>query len=296
MLGLCWEGGGAKGAFGVKILYELNKIYPDLKFSELCGSSVGGINILFLVKDSFKVLNLIWKRIKSIENFIFKEKGLRYNTYNFLINTVQTINSLNLLDKIKNSDSLIISVSVSKSGNVVLFTNKDLERKEGIIIKKIETEEDLLYAILGTSAIPKFFPEVRFKLDNEIVTLLDGGVKYTFPIKFLIEYGKCKKIIGIIHEPYEKLLSLSKYLLKIYPFRIVEKYVMALTKKNLKLFKRVEDNIFVYNDYKLFLIYPFKDLPSAMDFNKDSIEKSFFIAEETFSMVKDSLISFIKTR
>lgn len=294
MLGLCWEGGGAKGAFGAKILYELNRVYPDLQFDELCGSSVGGISILFLVKDSFKVLNLIWEKIKDKENFIFKEQGLRYNTYNFLINTIQAINSLNLLDKIKNSDSLLISVAVSNKGKVVLFTNKDLKTKADIIIKKIETEEDLIYAILGTSAIPKFFPEVRFRLDNETTTLLDGGVKHTFPIKFLIDFGKSKKIIGIIHEPYEKLISLPKHLIKIYPFNIVEKYVLTLTRKNLKLFKRVEDNIFVYNDYKLFLIYPFTDLPSAMDFSKDSIEKSFSIAKETFPKIKDSLISFIE--
>ncbi|MGQ9845153.1 MAG: patatin-like phospholipase family protein [Caldisericia bacterium] len=294
MLGLCWEGGGAKGAFGAKILYELNRVYSDLKFDELCGSSVGGISILFLIKDSFKVLNFIWEKIKDKENFIFKEQGLRYNTYNFLINTIQTINSLNLLDKIKNSDSLLISVAVSNNGKVVLFTNKDLETKEDIIIKKIETEEDLIYAILGTSAIPKFFPEVRFKLDNETTTLLDGGVKYTFPIKFLIDFGKSKKIIGIIHEPYEKLLSLSKYLLQIYPFNLIKKFTLTLTKKNLKLFNRVEDNIFVYKDYKLFLIYPFTDFPSAMDFSKDSIEKSFSIAKETFSKIKDGLISFIE--
>lgn len=295
MLGLCWEGGGAKGAFGVKILYELNKIYPDLKFDELCGSSVGGINILFLIKDSFKVLYMLWEKIKDIENFIFKEHEIRYNTYNFLINTIQTIRSLNLTEKIKDSDSLLITVAVTDKGKVVLFTNKDLKQKESVLIKKIESDEDLIYAILGTSAIPKLFPEVRLKLNNEVVTLLDGGVKYVFPIKFLIEYGKSKKIIGIIHEPYEKLLSISKYLFKIYPFNIIEKFTLALTKKNLSLFKRTEDNIFVYNDYKLFLIYPFTELPSAMEFNKDSINKSFFIAEETFVKIKESLISFIKT-
>jgi len=295
MLGLCWEGGGAKGAFGAKVLYELKKIYLELKFSELCGTSVGGINILFLVDDSFKVLNYLWEKIKDVDNFIFKEQGIRYNTYNFLINTVKTIDSLNLTEKIKNSESLFISVAVANDGKVVLFTNKDLEEKENVYIKKIETDEDLIYAILGTSAIPKFFPEVRYKIKDKNLTLLDGGVKYTFPIKFLIDYGKSKKIIGIIHEPYEKLLSLSKYLLKIYPFNIVEKYTMSLTKKNLKLFKRVEDNIFVYEDYKLFLIYPLIDLPNAMDFNKNSIEESFRIAEETLSKIKDNLISFLKS-
>lgn len=295
MLGLCWEGGGAKGAFGVKILYELKKIYKELKFDELCGTSVGGISIFFLVDDSFRILHSLWEKIKDIDNFIFKEEGIRYNTYNFLINTIKTIDSLNLTEKIKNSKSLFISVAVANNGKVVLFTNKDLEEKEGIYVKKIETDEDLIYAILGTSAIPKFFPEVRYKINDEFITLLDGGVKHTFPIKFLIDYGKSKKIIGIIHEPYEKLLNLSKYLLRIYPFNIIEKYTMSLTKKNLKLFKRVEDNIFIYEDYKLFLIYPLIDLPNAMDFSRDSIEKSFEIAEETLDKIKDNLISFLKS-
>lgn len=295
MLGLCWEGGGAKGAFGVKILYELKKIYKELKFDELCGTSVGGISIFFLVDDSFRILHSLWEKIKDIDNFIFKEEGIRYNTYNFLINTIKTIDSLNLTEKIKNSKSLFISVAVANNGKVVLFTNKDLEEKEGIYVKKIETDEDLIYAILGTSAIPKFFPEVRYKINDEFITLLDGGVKHTFPIKFLIDYGKSKKIIGIIHEPYEKLLNLSKYLLRIYPFNIIEKYTMSLTKRNLKLFKRVEDNIFIYEDYKLFLIYPLIDLPNAMDFSRDSIEKSFEIAEETLNKIKDNLISFLKS-
>jgi predicted patatin/cPLA2 family phospholipase len=294
MLGLCWEGGGAKGAFGAKILYELKKFYKELKFSELCGTSVGGISIFFLVDDSFKILNYLWEKIKDIDNFIFKEQGIRYNTYNFLINTVKTIDSLNLTEKIKNSESLFISVAVANDGKIVLFTNKDLEEKEGVYIKKIETDEDLIYAILGTSAIPNFFPQVRYKIKDKILTLLDGGVKYTFPVKFLIDYGKSKKIVGIIHEPYEKLLNITKYLIRIYPFNLVEKYTMSLTKKNLKMFKRVEKNIFIYEDYKLFLIYPLIDLPGALDFSRNSIEKSFEIAEETLLKIKDNLISFLK--
>jgi predicted patatin/cPLA2 family phospholipase len=294
MLGLCWEGGGAKGAFGAKILYELKKFYKELKFSELCGTSVGGINIFFLVDDSFKILNYLWEKIKDIDNFIFKEQGIRYNTYNFLINTVKTIDSLNLTEKIKNSESLFISVAVANDGKIVLFTNKDLEESKGVYIKKIETDEDLIYALLGTSAIPNFFPQVRYKIKDKILTLLDGGVKYTFPVKFLIDYGKSKKIVGIIHEPYEKLLNITKYLIRIYPFNLVEKYTMSLTKKNLKMFKRVEKNIFIYEDYKLFLIYPLIDLPGALDFSRNSIEKSFEIAEETLLKIKDNLISFLK--
>ncbi len=294
MVGLCWEGGGAKGAFGAKILYELKKIYKELKFSELCGTSVGGISIFFLVDDSFRILNSLWEKIKDIENFIFKEEGIRYNTYNFLINLVKTIDSLNLTEKIKKSESLFISVAVANDGKIVLFTNKDLDERNGVYIKKIETDEDLIYAILGTSAIPKFFPQVRYKIKDKILTLLDGGVKYTFPIKFLIDYGKSKKIVGIIHEPYEKLLNITKYLIRIYPFNLVEKYTMSLTKKNLKMFKRVEKNIFIYEDYKLFLIYPLIDLPGAMDFSRNSIEKSFEIANETLLKIKDDLISFLK--
>lgn len=294
-LSLVWEGGGAKGAFGVKFLYNLKNFYPNLNFKNLIGSSVGGINIVSLTFGDYEILFSLWERIKEIEGFIFREEGIRFNTYGFLINLIKFLYEYNILEKVKKSNTNLYIVSKIKSGKVLIFSNKEIESKGEILIKKIETIDDLIYAILGTSAIPKFFPSVKYKVFDKLETLLDGGVIYTFPIEPLLVLGATEKIVGIIHEPYDSFYVSPLKIFKSISLYLMEKYVKGLTKKNLSKFKRVSENIFEFENFKLFLIYPKEELPSALDFSKDSIIKSFSLADNLFSKIKKNLIDFIET-
>lgn len=290
MVSLCWEGGGAKGAFGVKFLFELKNYYKELEFKALSGSSVGGINIIPLSFGGFEYLYSMWIEIKEYGNFIYYEPlKLKYNIKNLNKLIDEVIKEQDLFQKFMKSDSLTLIVSIIKDDGPLIFTNKDIFIKDAKF-KKIENEEDLKYAIFGTSAIPKIFPEVKYNG----MTLLDGGVKYTLPLNFLIESSKEDKILAIIHEPLKKYKINPLYFL-ISPINyIVEKYTQNLTFKEIDKFENIDENIFRYRDRMIFLIYPEKRLPFALDFSSRAIEKNFIEAERVFDKIKDKLLDFLK--
>lgn len=287
---LCWEGGGSKGAFGVKFLFELKNYYKELEFKAVSGSSVGGINIIPLSFGDFKYLYSMWIEIKKYGKFIYYEPlKLKYNIKNLNKFVDEIIKKENLFQKFIKTDSLILIVSVIKENGPLIFTNKDLFIKD-IKFKKIENEEDLKYAILATSAIPKLFPEVNYKG----MTLLDGGVKHTLPIDFLIECTKEDKILVIIHEPLKKY-KINPFYFLISPFNyLVEKFTLDLTYKEILKFETIDENIFKYKDRMIFLIYPENRLSLPLDFSSKAIEKNFIEGERVFDKLKDKLLNFLK--
>ncbi|MDI6861529.1 MAG: patatin-like phospholipase family protein [Caldisericia bacterium] len=291
MLGLCWEGGGAKGAFGVKFLYLLKKDYTYLSFNSLAGVSVGGINIIPLIIDDFEFLMTLWKIVKRDGKFIYKKFLKReYETKKFYEFVDLLINRKDFFEKIKNSNKTYLIFSKIKDGKLLIFTNKKLNLYDSECVI-IETPEDLKYAILGTSAIPVIFPEVKYK--NWI--LLDGGVEHTFPIKYLMKVSKEEKFLGILHEKPERFFIPNPIKAIFSPFAyLVDKITFEITHKDLEGLNKLDENIYEYEGRKIFLIYPIAPLPSAMDFSSQSLEKSFTIAEKTYSKLKDKLLNFIQ--
>jgi len=290
MLGISWEGGGAKGAFGVKFLYLLKKDFKELTFSSLAGTSVGGINIVPLIIDKFDLLMNIWENVKRDGKFIYKSFfSVKYNTEKFYKFVDELIEKEDLFNKIKNSQKTFLIFSKIKDGKLLIFTNKNLNFPDSEICL-IESKEDLKYAILGTSAIPKIFPEVRYK---EWI-LYDGGVEHTFPIKYLVKATFDKKFIGILHERIDRkyLFNPLKFIFSPFAF-LVDKITYEITKKDLEGLKIVDENIFEFEDRKIFLVYPESPLPSAMDFSSRAIERSFLEAEFVYEKLKDKIIKFI---
>ncbi|MGC8943474.1 MAG: patatin-like phospholipase family protein [Caldisericia bacterium] len=291
MAGLCWEGGGSKGAFGVKFLYELKKDYPDLSFSSLAGTSVGGINIVPLIIDDFELLMNFWLVVKEDKKFIYKRIfSTKYNIDKFLNFVDDLTKNKDFFKKIKDSQKTYLIFSKIENGEILIFTNKKLKFNDAKI-EIIKTEEDLKYAILGTSAIPKIFPEVNY--NGKI--LIDGGIEHTFPIKYLIEATDDKKFLGILHEPLNRKYKPNPLKFIFSPFSyLVEKITFDITKKDLDGLIKIDKNIFEYKDRKIFLIYPENPLPSAMNFSKKAIEDCFNEGEKVYKNLKQDLINFLK--
>lgn len=292
MIGLCWEGGGAKGAFGVKFLYLLKKDYPSLSFNSLAGVSVGGINIIPLINDDFEFLMSLWKIVKRDGKFIYKKfNSKEYDTTKFYEFVDMLIKRKDFFEKIKNSEKTYLIFSKIKGGKLLIFTNKKLNLDdvdaEYVII---ENPEDLKYAILGTSAIPIIFPEVKYK----DWILLDGGVEHTFPLKYLIKVSKDEKFLGILHEKPDRIFIPNLFKAIFSPFAyLLDKITYEITKKDLEGLKKLENNIYEYNGRRIFLIYPLMPLPSAMNFSSKSIEESFYVAEKTYINLKDKILKFL---
>ncbi len=291
MVGLCWEGGGAKGGFGVKFLYLLKKEYPEISFNSLAGVSVGGINIIPLIVDDFEFLMTLWNLVKRDGKFIYKKFLSReYDTTKFYRFVDILTNRKDFFEKIKNSNRTYLIFSKIKDGKILIFTNKKLNFDDAEVVL-IESQEDLKFAILGTSAIPVIFPEVKYK--NWI--LLDGGVEHTFPIKYLIKVSEDKKFLGILHEKPDREFIPNPIKAIFSPFAyLVDKITFGITQKDLEGLIRIDENIYEYDERKIFLIYPTEPLCSAMDFSSKALDINFKIAEKTYNKLKDKLLEFIK--
>lgn len=291
MVGLCWEGGGAKGGFGVKFLYLLKKEYPEISFNSLAGVSVGGINIVPLIVDDFEFLMTLWNLAKRDGKFIYKKFLSReYDTTKFYRFVDILTNRKDFFEKIKNSNKTYLIFSKIKDGKILIFTNKKLNFDDAEVIL-IENQEDLKFAILGTSAIPVIFPEVKYK--NWI--LLDGGIEHTFPIKYLIKVSEDKKFLGILHEKPDREFIPNPIKAIFSPFAyLVDKITFGITQKDLEGLIRIDENIYEYEGRKIFLIYPTEPLCSAMDFSSKALDINFKIAEKTYNKLKNKLLEFIK--
>ena len=286
--GLLWEGGGAKGGFGVGFLLKLKERLPELAFKISSGASVGGINILPVCIDDYELLKESWeefKRHKTLKLRLFPtifDTGEMRKFFDYLIK------EKNLFERLKETDNTCLILSVSKGKGPIVFTNKDLKGKS-LRYYRIKSRKDLLIALLGTSSIPYFFPSVEF--NGEI--LIDGGVYSPLPLEPLIEVSDVKKIIAIIHEPFGKWKVSSSYSF-FHPFNaLIENFTRKLVKKELDRWNREETHIFKFRDREIFLVYPEKELSPVLDFSEKAINRNLKIGEETFEKIGEDVVKFL---
>ena len=288
LFGLVWEGGGAKGGFGVGFLLKLKEKLPELTFKVLSGASVGGINILPVCINDYELLKESWEEFKN-------HKALKLKLFPTIFDTGEMrkffdylIEEKNLFERLMESDNTCLILSVSKGKGPIVFTNKDLKGKS-FRYYRIKSRKDLLIALLGTSSIPYFFPSVEF--DGEI--LIDGGVYSPLPLEPLIEVSDTKKIIAIIHEPLEKWKVSSSYSI-FHPFNaLIENFTRKLVKKELDKWSREKAYIFKFRDREIFLVYPGEELSPVLDFSKSAINRNLRIGEETFEKISKDVVKFL---
>ncbi len=286
--GLLWEGGGAKGAFGVGFLLKLKERLPELTFKILSGASVGGINILPVCIDDYELLKESWEEFK-------RHKALKLRLFPTIFDTGEMrkffhylIEEKNLFERLMESDNTCLILSVSKRKGPIVFTNKDLSGSS-FRYYKMKSREDLLIALLGTSSIPYFFPSVEF--NGEI--LIDGGVYSPLPLEPLVEVSDVKKIVAIVHEPFGNWKVSSTYSF-LHPFNaLIENVTRKLVKKEMDKWSREGTYIFKFRDREIFLVYPEEELSAVLDFSEKAINRNLRIGEETFEKIGKDVVKFL---
>lgn len=288
-VGFVWEGGGAKGSFGVGFLIKLKEKFKDLNFKILSGASVGGINILPVCIGDYELLKESWERIKRHKILSLKlypsifDIGKLKNFLKYLIE------ERNLFERFIESENISLILSVSKGKGPVVFTNKDLKGKDFRYFK-IKSKEELLIALMGTSSIPYFFPPVEFK--GEV--LIDGGVYSPLPVELIFDVSNIKRILAIIHEPLGRWRVSPIYSI-LHPFNaLIENYTRKLVKKEIKGWIRKGEFVFEFKKSKIFVVYPYKELSPVLDFSEKAIERNFRIGEETFEKIGEDVVKFLK--
>lgn len=133
-LGLCLNGGGAKGAFQagiIKALYK-NNIIPDI----LTGTSIGAVNAFFMINGCYDELERFWTEMNLTSSNV--KSG-------WVIDNSQIIDELS---KLSGKEERI------KAAYVNYVNVKDKKLSEVIVDLKAIAREDALNAVKYSSLLP----------------------------------------------------------------------------------------------------------------------------------------------
>lgn len=207
-IGLCFTGGGARGAYQIGAAQALKDIGIYKNISAFSGSSIGAANMAVITSTSIEKARDIWFNIPKdaltlSEPIITKLKKDKLKTLDNGIFTMESLNNI-MIDVIdhetlKDKD---VFVTVSEIGEitksifeVVKSSYKHYIKKDSKVIYvplKILNREDQIKAVTASCSIPGVFPAIT----NENKKYYDGGVFDNTPIRPLIDIG-CTEVIVI---------------------------------------------------------------------------------------------------
>ncbi|KFZ26588.1 MAG: hypothetical protein KQ78_01177 [Candidatus Izimaplasma bacterium HR2] len=222
-IGLCFTGGGARGAYQIGAAQALSDLGIYKNISAFSGSSIGAANVSVLASTSIEKAREIWFNIpkdalKMREALVTRLKKEKFSTFGNGIYTMETFNKImiNIIDynALQEKD---VFVTVSESGDmtkglVELFKSsyKHYIKKDSKVLyvplKELK-KEDQIKAVTASCSIPVIFPAVT----GQNKKYYDGGVFDNTPIRPLIDFG-CNEVIviGISFFAFE-LIQSEKY-------------------------------------------------------------------------------------
>ena len=231
--GLCFAGGGGKGAYEIGVWKALSEC-TSLKFEAVSGTSVGALNAALFATVSVSEAEKIWKSVtpeqilkpseESVKEFL-KYVSSKYTKYKMgpCIGTASTFNTvlcnvMDLLDKIPLKPELLkyileeglfsiegLRKIINESKIVDNLCNSDMkcfasvcnvqESKSVVEYLQLNTlhKDEIENALLASSALPFIYGKVEL----EGKKYRDGGLIDNVPIKPLYGYG-CTHIV-VVH-------------------------------------------------------------------------------------------------
>ena len=207
-IGLCFTGGGARGAYQIGAAQALSDLGIYENISAFSGTSIGAANVAVMASTSIEKARDIWFNIpkdalKMREAIVTRLKKEKMNTFDNGLYTMETLNRI-MIDLI-DYDILLkkdVFVTVSESGDMekglfelIKSTYKHYIKKDSRVIYaplKELSKEDQLKAVTASCSIPLVFPGVT----GNDKKYYDGGVFDNTPIRPLVEIG-CNEIIVI---------------------------------------------------------------------------------------------------
>ncbi len=207
-IGLCFTGGGARGAYQIGAAQALSDLGIYENISAFSGTSIGAANVAVMASTSIKQVRDIWFNIpedalKLSGPIVKRLKDEKLKAFDNGLYTMETFNKIMIdvinYDKLKEKD---VFVTVSESGDMTksffeLFKSsyKHYVKKNSKVLYlplKSLNKEEQLKAVTASCSIPFIFPGVT----SNNKKYYDGGVFDNTPIRPLVEIG-CNEIIVI---------------------------------------------------------------------------------------------------
>lgn len=207
-LGICFSGGGARGAYQVGVCKALEELgYLDHAYA-FSGTSIGAVNASLLATNSVETVRDIWtdfprENVSYIENLM---KRIRKRDFSFIKNGLSDIDQLEHLieenldyKKLKQKKVYITLSPAGLSDEGVIGIIKAsfshyIRRHNKVIYSALhrQKKEDINKQIIASCSIPFIFSPVT--MDGH--QLFDGGLYDNTPIKPLAKLN-CDTIIVI---------------------------------------------------------------------------------------------------
>ena len=207
-IGLCFTGGGARGAYQIGAAQALSDLGIYKNISAFSGTSIGAANVAVMASTSIEQVRDIWFNIpknalKMREALVTRLKKEKLSTFDNGLYTMETLNRIMIdlidYDILRKKD---VFVTVSESGDMTKGLLELLKSSYKHYIKKDSkviyaplkelSKEDQIKAVTASCSIPVVFPAVT----GNDKKYYDGGVFDNTPIRPLVEIG-CNEIIVI---------------------------------------------------------------------------------------------------
>lgn len=209
-LGLCFSGGGARGAYQIGVAQALSDLGILENVVAYSGTSIGAANSLMLATNSLESCKEVWFEIS--EDSLMKSKGLleriRHEGMKVFEEGIYSIDALESLlcervdlDKFKNVD---VFATIAEVGNekasffdILKASYKHYRKEENranyIDLKMLQDKDLIIQTVIASCSIPIIFSPVL----KDGKKYYDGGIYDNVPVQPLIDMG-CDEII-VVH-------------------------------------------------------------------------------------------------
>lgn len=203
------SGGGAKGPYGLGVLLALEKFYARLYANKdltkiYCGTSVGALNATIAAQGDLSQLTKLYSEIRTIDILGVTESKLKKGRmwwrldnkpFHYFDNSAlqATIEKFANFDQLADAHLLICATNYSTGALETFYISsivdaflefeqsypEDNRRLTDYHYHRIQSQEELVQALLASTAIPFYLPPV--KIGNSLY--VDGGVGNNTPLK-----------------------------------------------------------------------------------------------------------------
>lgn len=220
-LGLCFSGGGARGAYQIGVAMALKEAGILDKVDVFSGTSIGAANAALIATNDVETVKKIWIdmpdetliKTESIFRRLIKERSqiLKHGIYE-IDNLEKLLREHLKFDQLKDKEVYItLSEAGSEDGGFIELIKSSyryyvLNEARAVYVNIAEHEKEHVYKeIVASCSIPIVFPPKTIDGTH----YYDGGVYDNVPVKPLIEAG-CDTII-VIHLDRLPYFYKSKY-------------------------------------------------------------------------------------
>ena len=192
MKGCVLSGGGASGCFTAGVIYRL---FGEIKFSRVYGTSAGALNSALLaqayIDKSPEIIKEVWTEIISKNRDVYK-----INYFKLLMAKAPiSYNPLRkLISEIANFDA------ISKMDEEFVTTSVDLlSGRTNYVSNKVASPQVFKEALIASASVPFFTPAVE--LGSK--TLVDGGIRENAPVRKMLSKKDINDILVVLTSPIE---------------------------------------------------------------------------------------------